>query len=312
MQKNRPITRFTGDTDSEMDERKSYVLIFIAGCLWGVQGLFMKLLGAAGSTSLFTSFGRIFLGFLIMLVITLIKGGPKALKVSRRTLISCILLGIFCQAMYNYAYSSAVAMVGMAMASVLLYTAPVFASIYSKIFFKERFTGQKVIALVMNVAGCILVITGGHFENLSLNTAGVIFGILSGVTYALVPIFGRTATDGETSDPFAVSTYNFLFGAIALGLFRPWVTVADPLSPDLIKPLIMLAFFSTVLPYLLYYTGLRSIKESSKVPVIASIEMVVATLLGVLVFHETMGIGNIIGIFILLASIALTSLGKVV
>ena len=81
---------------------KSYGCIFVAGCLWGTNGLFVKLMQGAGSTSAYTGFVRIALSLLILTVITLVKEGPKAFKISKNTLISCALLGLVCQALYNY------------------------------------------------------------------------------------------------------------------------------------------------------------------------------------------------------------------
>ena len=66
---------------------KSYGCIFVAGCLWGTNGLFVKLMQGAGSTSAYTGFVRIALSLLILTVITLVKEGPKAFKISKNTLI---------------------------------------------------------------------------------------------------------------------------------------------------------------------------------------------------------------------------------
>jgi len=46
----------------------------------------------------------------------------------------------------------------------------------------------------------------------------------------------------------------------------------------------------------------------SKMPVIASVETVVATLIGVLVFKERLGFINVLGIICLLSSIAIMNL----
>ncbi|HCS10329.1 MAG TPA: hypothetical protein DIV40_02625 [Clostridiales bacterium] len=51
--------------------------------------------------------------------------------------------------------------------------------------------------------------------------------------------------------------------------------------------------------------GLRKRLEISKVPVIASVEIVVATLIGVIVFKENLNFINVLGIIILLSSIVM-------
>ncbi|WP_369015330.1 EamA family transporter, partial [Escherichia coli] len=82
-----------------------------------------------------------------------------------------------------------------------------------------------------------------------------------------------------------MSTYNFLFATIFLAVFtRPWSGVEDPLNLKLLAIGVGFALIPTALGYIFYFSGLKNITESSKVPVVASIETVVATMIGMLVF----------------------------
>ena len=146
---------------------KSYGCIFVAGCLWGTNGLFVKLMQGAGSTSACTGFVRIALSLLILTVITLVKEGPKAFKISKNTLISCALLGLVCQALYNYVYSSAINSLGVSFACVMTYMAPAFASVISYFLFLEKFGPNKYLAMILNLAGCVLTVTGGSLKGMS-------------------------------------------------------------------------------------------------------------------------------------------------
>lgn len=67
-------------------EYKSFIKIFITGCLWGTIGLFVKLMEAQGSSSPYTSFLRLLFGFILLALMTLIIDGPKAFCIGRRTL----------------------------------------------------------------------------------------------------------------------------------------------------------------------------------------------------------------------------------
>ena len=284
-------------------EIKSYACIFAAGCLWGTIGLFVKLMQGYGSSSSYTSFLRMALGLVFLVIITLIKDGPKAFIVSRNTLVSCVLLGFVCQAVYNVVYSSAVNTIGMSLSAVLLYTAPVFTCITSFLFFKEKIGRRKLLALGVNIAGCILTVTGGRFEGLSFAASGLLFGIASGFCYSLTAIFGRLAAD--EGSPFAVSAYNFLFATLFLSVLHPWASVENPLYPPLLLTGAGFALVPTALAYILYFKGLNGITESSKVPVVASIETVAAAVIGTAVFHENLQAGNVAGILCVLLSIAL-------
>ena len=72
---------------------------------------------------------------------------------------------------------------------------------------------------------------------------------------------------------------------------------------------------STVIPYITYTLGLTAM-ENSKASIIASVEPVAATVLGILVFHEKMTISNLIGIVLVIGAIVVcnvegSSIGKV-
>lgn len=60
----------------------------------------------------------------------------------------------------------------------------------------------------------------------------------------------------------------------------------------------------TVVPYLTYTLGLQYV-ENGKASIIASVEPVTATLLGVLLFHEKLTITCVIGVVLVLAALAI-------
>jgi drug/metabolite transporter (DMT)-like permease len=66
----------------------------------------------------------------------------------------------------------------------------------------------------------------------------------------------------------------------------------------------------TVGSYLFYMNGISHDVELSRVPIIASVEPIIATLIGLLVFSENIGIINAIGLVIVLFSIVLMNSGR--
>ena len=256
--------------------------------------------GASAATISFLSMA---FAFVILLVVTVIRSGISAFHVSRRVLFFSAMLGLVCHGVYNVFYSWAVVRIDVTVSAVLLNVAPVFTAILSAIFFHERITFHKCTALLINVIGCVLAANGGQFTAASLSVSGILFGVISGLCYALTAIFGKLA--GEDSDPFVVSTYSYLFAALFLAVFmRPWET-----SITLTLPVVGLGFLYALIPtaigYLFYYQGVQQIRESSKVPVIASMETVTAAVLGVLVLGEKLTILHYLGIVVVMASIVL-------
>lgn len=284
------------------------VLIFIAGCLWGSIGLFIRWMSDAGASAATISFLRMLFAFLIMFVVTVIRSGISAFRVSGRTLFFSAMLGLVCHGVYNVFYSLAVVQIGVTVSAVLLNVAPVFTAILSGIFFHEQITSRKCIALIINVAGCVLAATGGEFTSASLSILGILFGVASGLCYALTAIFGKLT--GEDSDPFVVSTYSYLFAAVFLAVFmRPWA-VPITLSPSIMGIGFFYALIPTAIGYVFYYQGVQKIQESSKVPVIASMETVMAAILGVMVLGEKLTVMHYLGIIIVMVSIILMQYHK--
>lgn len=283
------------------------VLIFLAGCLWGSIGLFIRLMSDAGASAALISFLRMAFAFVIMLAMTLIRSGAAAFRVSGRTLVLSAALGLICHGVYNVFYSWAVTRIGVTVSAVLLNIAPVFTAILCALLFHERITARKRFALVVNVLGCVLAATGGAFTAATLSVSGILFGVAAGLCYALTAIFGRLA--GEAADPFVISTYSYLFAALFLAVFlRPWEAPVT-ITPTIAGLGLLYALIPTAIGYLLYYRGVQQITESSKVPVIASMETVTAALLGVLALGERLRPGHCVGIVIVMASIVLMQRG---
>ena len=174
----------------------------------------------------------------------------------------------------------------------------------SALFFHERLNGRKVIALLLAFGGCVLV-SGISGEGITVK--GLLLGLGSGLGYGLYSILGTVAL--RKYSPYVVTTYTFLVAAVG-----SWVICkpAEMLSkfeetenfPGLIFLCILTALVTAVIPFLAYTLGLRSV-EASKAGIIATLEPVVATLVGILCFSETLTIPSGMGIVFVLAAVIL-------
>lgn len=290
-------------------ERRGIIDILIGGTLWGSIGVFVLFMNQMGSTSLLTCFLRMAFAFLILLVMTIYQFGWQAFRIDKKSFLSCMLLGLICQGIYNIFYNEAILDLGMTLSAVLLNLAPLCGMIASRILFQETFTLQKLLAMAVCIAGCILTVTGGHMDIQALPLTGILFGIGSGLTYGLTSVFGRMA--GFRCNAWVMSTYSYLFAALFL-LFFTYPLPQETYQADLLGMGFLYALIPTALGYLFYYQGVQKITENSKVPVIASIETVVSALFGIFLFHETLGPIHILGIVLVMGSIVLMNYKKAV
>lgn len=286
------------------EENKGYLLVLAAGSLWGTIGLFATLLSGFGLSAGPVAFFRLLSATIMLALILLIKGkGTSLFRVSRRGLISCMLVGFVSQALYNVCYMNTIEQSGMATAAVFLYTSPVYVAIISRLFFHEPLTSNKIIAIIINIAGCILTVTGGDFSDMKISGFGIIMGVLAGFTYALLPILSRTGADQE--NPFTASFYGQAFGALLLFfLIRPWNGLGAPITLPVVLTFIGFGIVPSAMGYIVYYDGISRITETSRIPVLASVETVVAAIIGLVVFGQSLSIAKIAGIALVLISIA--------
>jgi drug/metabolite transporter (DMT)-like permease len=204
------------------EQNKGYLMVLTAGTLWGTIGLFATILNNLGMEPFPVAFYRLLFASLLLMPVLLWQGkGFSLFRISRKGLISCLLVGIVSQGIYNLCYMNAIKLGGMATASVLLYTAPVFVALMSRIFFREPLSKNVLIAIAINICGCILTVTGGNFSEISLSVFGIVMGVLAGFTYGTLPVFSRLGADDE--DPYTSAFYGLAFGAVALFfMVRPW------------------------------------------------------------------------------------------
>ena len=211
----------------ESTEKKSYLYIFISGILWGLSGIFVKYLTGQGASSLLISCWRLIPAFFFLASVTIARYGFKSLKIDGRTMMFCALTGLVTQALFNICYNTAIATIGMSVSAVLLYVAPVVTAVSAALIFSEKITRKKAIALLVNVLGCVLTVTGGSLNAGNLVLSGVLFGIGAGVCYGMVAILGRVTT--AKVNPFVAITWTFFFGSIFILLFvRPWNEAVFP------------------------------------------------------------------------------------
>ncbi len=284
-------------------DRKGYLMVFLAGALWGTIGMFVEELEAVGVATEMTSFLRLSMAAVLMLVICLVKFGPAAMKIDKGTLGLTIVMGCTVQGLCNLAYSYSVTEMGMSVAVVFMDSAPIYTLFLAAVLFHEKLTSRKLLAVAIDICGCILAATNGDFSGSSLTFLGVVMGLISGFTYALSPILGRYAT--KRTNPFILCFYCYLFATLFIGLVSHSWTDFDTLSPRALGIGVIFGFVGTVCPYILYYTGVSLVHETSRIPVIASVELIVATMIGVLRYGDRIGIVSVTGIVLIFAAIVL-------
>lgn len=281
--------------------------ILAAGSLWGTMGLFVRVYNAKDLHSMDIVSIRA-VSAVIAMFLFIIFGKRNLLKIRLKDIWCFFGTGIGSIVFFNYCYFKTISLTSMSVAAVLLYTAPAIVMILSRILFGEKFTVRKITALVLTFIGCIFV-TGIAGDASALNAAGILTGLGSGLGYALYSVFSRYAIE-RGYHSLTISFYTFLIAAVVT---IPFVNASGIVTVTF-SGLWMVVFFlvfgvvSTVLPYTLYNYGLNTI-ENGKASIIASVEPLVATLLGIIIYHEKMSVGGVAGMVLILGALVLCNSG---
>ena len=277
--------------------------VLAAGILWGMMGIYVRRLNSLGFTTIeIVTVRSVMTAILLLIVLFFYK--KEMLKIRLKDIWCFWGTGICSIVFFNYCYFKAITMTSLSVAAVLLYTAPAIVMILSAVLFHEKITVVKMIALIATFMGCIFV-TGLVGNTGTLTASGILMGLGAGLGYALYSIFSRFALE-RGYHSLTISCYTFVFASIGTLPLADIKVIYGACEKDLgmLGFYLVFAMVSTVIPYILYTLGMTAL-ENSKASIIASVEPVTATLLGVIFFHEKMTIQNLIGIVLVLGAIVI-------
>ncbi len=282
-------------------KNKYAVCVILAGSLWGFMGFFRRTLDTMGISAISCiSIRCIFAAALFGLII--LATNRSAFKVRLKDAWIFVGSGIVALLVFGVCYFKAMDYMSLSAAAILLYTAPCFVILFSALLFKEALTGQKFAAMVLAFAGCCLVsgIGGGTM----ITPTGLALGLTSGVCYALYSIFGRFALNRGYSS-LTINFYACVLAAIGATVIggTEYLGIITQSASDF-GFAFATGLVTCFLPYLLYTHGLEGL-ENGKASIMASVEPVVATVVGVAIYGEALTPMSAAGIILVLSAIVL-------
>lgn len=283
----------------------SYGLVIIAGVLWGIISLFVRILSEAGYNSLeIVEIRALFSAIILIILVTIYD--RSLLKIQLADFLLLCGTGLASIVFFNYCYFQVIRISGASTAALLLYTAPAIVMVLSVVILKEQMNGAKIAALILTVVGLVFV-TGIFTTNEPLSVSAFLFGLGSGLGYALYSIFSKLLMK-RGCHSLTITTYTFIIAAA--GVF-PFVSSNHILQtfvrPEILIHCIGISGLCTVLPFLAYTVGLRHI-DAGQASILATVEPVVASALGICIYHETASSGKILGMICIIAAIVILNL----
>jgi len=276
------------------------LLVLFASVLWGVVSLFTLPLNERGFSSVQITFVRSIIATAFIAIYFLIKD-VRLFKVSLRDIPVLFCTGAVGFFLLLALYAASIEENGSSVGAMFLYTSPLWTVILASIIFKEKITFLKILSLAGLLAGCFLVSFAGEIK---ITGKGFLYGALSGVFQSLYTIFGKMSRKRCSAETTAFYTF-FFAAAVSVFFAKPSELVSlFKANPDSILLFLGLALLITAIAYFLYMAGLKTV-PAGKASMIAIIELVVATIVGVIVFKNKLGVTGYIGIAVTIGSLVL-------
>ncbi|HXJ80660.1 MAG TPA: EamA family transporter [Candidatus Methylomirabilis sp.] len=239
--------------------------------------------------------------------VTTPRQAPSSTWTARQS-ISYVVPGL-AMAAYQVCYFRAVTLSGVAVTALLaIGTAPLLIAVLAGLLLRERLSAIARISLALAVAGTALLVVGprGLGQSSGRFGLGALLALGAGASYAVYAV----ATKGifSRAAPLPVAAITFSLAAIfltptLLGQRAPFSSVAAhwPL-------LLYLGVGPTAVAYVLFTEGLRRVPATAA-GIVSLIEPLTATLLGVMLFGESLGALGVGGAILLLVSFGLLAAG---
>jgi drug/metabolite transporter (DMT)-like permease len=281
---------------------RGYGLVALGAILWGCLGLFYQVvIGQYGLTSLEAVFWRALIATLI-LTVWLAWRDPQSLRVKRGDLALMFLLGAIGVAATFWIYAYAIRAVGMGVAAVLQYVAPAWVTLFSVLFWGERVSASRLVALFLALTGVALVGRMYDLSGTQLSLLGVLAALATSLTYAAYILLIKTASRrGYGSRTILV--YGLAIGTACLAPLQTGRSVAIIANSPAIIPWLIALGLVTLAAGATFNAGLKAV-TASNASIVATVEPLTAMLLGWLVLGERMDAPQVVGALCILASVS--------
>lgn len=277
---------------------KGYVFIIVAALCWGFIGIFSFIAFSEGVEPMEVAFWRALLAWFCFGAQALLL---KETHLAKKDIPLLVIFGFLGISLFYISYLYAVKNGGAAFASVLLYTAPAWVVACSFVIYREKLTSNKIMAVILVIAGVFLISTTGGNTNSTraLSVIAILAGLTSGFCYSLYYTIGKYFSSRYSS----ANLFLYVFPVGILGIL-PFVNFVQK-TPLAWVALISVALISTFIANHCYYLGLKSL-EAGKASIVATLEPVVAAIAAYIFLGEYFSMLGYVGASMIVGAVILT------
>jgi drug/metabolite transporter (DMT)-like permease len=281
-------------------ETGSNISMLAVTAIWGITFVAIKSLFVEISPGNIILFRILTAGGLLPLVSLLPNG-----KVSLKDFFYLCLLGGIGVTLFQMLWIYALKYTSVVNVSIILYSAPLFTTLFSTLLGRDSFKTDKLLAVLAGLIGIWIVITHGRPAFTDNTLKGDLLAMAGAAIWSIYVFLSKPLLSRYS--PLKVAVYSIVTGSILLCPFIPFLFSGNEFAELSLAGWLALVFtvlFSIIIAFLLWYRGMnrigpvRAITYQYLVPVFS-------TLFAVILLKEKLCVPQIAGGLIVCGSIAL-------
>lgn len=190
------------------------------------------------------------------------------------------------------------------MTATLNATTPLFGAVVAAVWTGEKLTVRKALGLLLGVTGVGVLMGLGPvpWSGATVLAAGA--SLVAAVSYGVSAVYTKLRV--KDGDAQTLSTYSQIFAALLLTPLVPFVWPQDAPSGEVVASVAALAILCTSVGFLLYFYLIMT-AGPTKATMVTYLSPACGMLWGAVLLNETLGVANVIGFGLILASVGLVT-----
>jgi len=292
-----------------MQRLKGIIFIVSGAMLWGATGPLMEwLLNHTPLTVSFMLTIRLSVAGILLLTYLLLTGknifGIWQHKLWGRQL---IVFGIAGMLGVQFAFVAAINESNAVLATLLQFLAPIFVVAYVSLSLKKWPPKYQVLGIMGTLIGLFLLLTNASFDSLLVSNKALLWGLAVGLTFAFYTLYPARLM--KEWNVLLVVGWGMLIGGVTLGIIsRVWQSNQWTVFADLkITGLMMALIITGTVAFILFLSSMKYI-TAVETSILSSIEPLTAMVISVIVFGTSLGLWQLVGVFVMLVCVTWLSI----
>ena len=262
--------------------KREIISLHIAVMLFGLAGVIGKFVSVP---AILVTFGRVFFSSIFLLIIILIKKDNWKLK--KRDYSYVIVAGIIL-AIHWFTFLQAIQIATVAIGTITFATFPIFVTFLEPLIYHEKLEIKNVTMAIIMFAG--VLITVPEFSLANQMTLGIVVGMISAFSYAILCLFNRYLSLNYSGTIICL----YEQGVATIILFPTIFFVTTTTNSLDLGAIIFLGIVCTAIAHSIYVNSLKKIKVQTA-SIISSMESVYSIIFAFLLLNETLAFKELLG-----------------